>query len=390
MLNNFVVLDIECPNNANDSICSIAYVHIINNEIVKKKYELINPETNFSSRNVKINGINPYAIKDARTFDLFWQENKNIFTENFLVGHNVQYDLSVIGKDLLRYQIIPPKFKCYCTKTLSEKYIGGGEYSLKALCDKLNIQLTNHHNALEDTLATFELFKYLNNNYNIDDNILISSTNVSLRHSVSPINKGDLVIKEDDVFLKPKFSEETKGMQWFKDIVDKILKNGEININTIIALNKWIKMNNELSGNYPFDKIKAVVEDVLEDNIISLTEYDELMNLFNEFVDPVKKDQSHEKIDFKDKLFCLTGDFKYGTKDEIENLIVSKGGKRKDNITTKVNYLIVGGKGSEAWSMGNYGSKVKKAIEFNDCGKADIKIVHENEFIKQIEGWKEN
>lgn len=56
--------------------------------------------------------------------------------------------------------------------------------------------------------------------------------------------------------------------------------------------------------------------------------------------------------------------------------IMSKGGVMLKSVTKSCNYLAVGALGSDAWSFGNYGNKVKKAMEWKAKGQP-IKIISE-------------
>lgn len=84
---------------------------------------------------------------------------------------------------------------------------------------------------------------------------------------------------------------------------------------------------------------------------------------------------------FKGKNFCLTGDFKFGTKYDIENVILARGGITKSNLTHATDYLVIGSLGSPKWSYGTYGTKVKKAKEMQTSGHK-IQILTEDQFLE--------
>jgi len=69
---------------------------------------------------------------------------------------------------------------------------------------------------------------------------------------------------------------------------------------------------------------------------------------------------------------------------DFENLLSEKGAIVKTTIIKKLDYLIVGSLGSDKWIQGNYGTKVKKAMEYNEKG-GDITIVKENDFLTLFE-----
>ena len=100
-----------------------------------------------------------------------------------------------------------------------------------------------------------------------------------------------------------------------------------------------------------------------------------MLELFEEIVNPKLENESD--IDFKGKTFCLTGEFESATKQEISNKIQELGGIEKSGVSAKLNYLIVGGVGSDAWKFGKIGGKQAKAMELNEKG-ANIKIIDEN------------
>lgn len=183
--------------------------------------------------------------------------------------------------------------------------------------------------------------------------------------------------------MKIVYSDDTKGLQNLKRIIESIMNDNKIELDEINELNEWLDSNTQLIGNYPFDKIYSIVKNVLEDGVVSTNEYDELMKVFNDFINPIKEEKINDSVNFQDKIFCLTGTFNSGSKDSIEEKINQKGGICGKGVTSKTNYLIVGGSGSDAWKFGNYGGKVQKAMELKEKGK-NIEIISEDDFLKQL------
>ena len=56
-------------------------------------------------------------------------------------------------------------------------------------------------------------------------------------------------------------------------------------------------------------------------------------------------------------------------------------------VSTQTNYLVIGGKGYHKVRFGNENKKVKKAIQLMKQGQ-DLRIVHENEYLKLLESKK--
>ena len=76
----------------------------------------------------------------------------------------------------------------------------------------------------------------------------------------------------------------------------------------------------------------------------------------------------------------LSGEFNYGSKKQVEELLSEKGAILVNSVTGKLDVLVLGETGSVAWKYGNYGSKYEKARQLNEKGKS-ILIVKESDVI---------
>jgi DNA polymerase-3 subunit epsilon len=438
MIKDYISVDIENPNTRGNSICSIGIIIVKDNKIIDKKYSLINPEDRFDINNSKITGLTYADVKDAPTFKEYWKTIEDLFKNNIIVGHNITYDLSVISKALERYDIDAPVFNYYCTLKLSRKYINTNSYSLNSLCDLLKINLDNHHNALEDALASQQIFEYLNKrndignsekfeiinkvsdsmdskletnintlygiikgiNYDaiIDDKeieklkLWVEDNRLYKQYSVFDriINKLEEIL-EDNVITEYErieleklvtsineskmYSESTLSLQILNGILDGIVCNQKVNQKEIENLNIWLRQNDYLKDVYPYDKVLLEVNKVLEDGVLTEEESNYIFDTFNEMVNPDFNDD--ENIEFNGKTFCLTGEFKCATKQEISKKLQELGGTEKTGVSSKLDYLIVGGVGSDAWKFEKIGGKQAKAQELNEKG-ANIKIIDED------------
>ena len=133
------------------------------------------------------------------------------------------------------------------------------------------------------------------------------------------------------------------------------------------------------NGVYPFDKIYCMVENVLEDGKLSEEEKEELAIAFRELYSPVT---SHSKtttqIALAGKTFCLSGEFSCASKSDISKKLAAKGAIEKSGVSSKLDYLFVGGSGSAAWKFGKIGGKIAKAMELQEKG-SKIQIIGEDE-----------
>ena len=86
---------------------------------------------------------------------------------------------------------------------------------------------------------------------------------------------------------------------------------------------------------------------------------------------------SPEGFSFDGEVVCLTGDFDYGSKGKVSAYIESHGGTISSSVTKKTSVVLMGNKGSDAWSHGNYGTKVEKALQRRET-RDDIMILKES------------
>lgn len=173
----------------------------------------------------------------------------------------------------------------------------------------------------------------------LEDNVITEYERIELEKLVTSINESKI------------YSESTLALQILNGILDGIVCNQKVNQKEIENLNIWLRQNDYLKDVYPYDKVLLEVNKVLEDGILTEEESNYIFDTFNEIVNPDFNDD--ENIDFNGKTFCLTGEFKCATKQEISKKLQELGGTEKKGVSSKLDYLIVGGVGSDAWKFGN-------------------------------------
>jgi DNA ligase (NAD+) len=88
-------------------------------------------------------------------------------------------------------------------------------------------------------------------------------------------------------------------------------------------------------------------------------------------------------VEFKDKTFVLTGVFTIADRSEVARMILERGGKTSKAVTRSTDYVVTAEVASSAYVNGNYGTKIKEAIELKKLG-IKIAIISEQHFIKFI------
>lgn len=149
---DFVVIDFETANNSMDSACSIGIVAVKDLEIVNEEYYLIKPPTEYFDKvNISIHGITYEDVKDSDTFDILWPNIKHYF-EEIVIAHNAHFDISVLKNLSVTYNLDVDNFIYLDSISISNAVCSCGT-SLPKRAAYLNVELTNHHNALDDSLA---------------------------------------------------------------------------------------------------------------------------------------------------------------------------------------------------------------------------------------------
>lgn len=171
-------------------------------------------------------------------------------------------------------------------------------------------------------------------------------------------------------------------------ILDGILKgitvDGKISDDECKNLRQWLYDNIYLSDHFPFNKAIEIVDKVLEDNTITREESEYLTSVIRDMLDPVES-LKVEIYSVEGKHVCLSGNFAYeGQKPAVERYIVERGGIVDSNVKKTTDYLIIGACECQSYSNGTYGTKVKKAIEYNEKG-CNIQIVKETDFFVNIQ-----
>lgn len=180
------------------------------------------------------------------------------------------------------------------------------------------------------------------------------------------------------------YNNKTLALQVLKGLMDGIISDGVITDQEVLYLKKWMDEHSLLEGEYPFDSIYKLLNDILEDGVIEESEKDSLMSSINVLLAPVTNSKTNDTtFEISGKQFCLTGEFSCGERSIVKNKLVELGGIEKSGVSSKLDYLFVGGQGSDAWKFGNVGGKIAKAMELKEKGK-NICIMSEDELMQYI------
>ena len=369
----YIAFDVETPNCLNNRISSIGITTIFDSGEIETHEILVNPECDFDERNISLTGITPEMVKTAPVFSEVWNDISHVFDGAIIVAHNAQFDLCVLRKTLLAYNILAPQIPYVCTLQMSKDHLPSIEnHKLSTLCNYYMLPLEHHHSG-SDSYACARLF------------IQMISEGADIKKYISIYDLAEPVVECGHNYRNRKESKCTRALNEMHDILRDISCDGVLTQDEISDLIDWMNENQSLQGNFPYDRVFNKLSEVLQDGIITVEEQNELIHLFQTMSNPVDAVECHcATINIEGKNICLSGEFDYGSKDAVASMLEEKGALIQKGITKKTNILIVGGQGSSAWSSGNYGTKIKKALELQAKG-IDILIIREADFFDAVE-----
>ena len=359
-------LDVETPNGHNDRISSIGLIRCDSSgDVLKSGSYYVNPEEPFSDINIGITGIHPCDVADAPNFRQLWiDELSGWFDHVDFVAHNATFDLCVLRKVFQAYGIKEPVWSYSCTKKLAQKlHPEFDSYKLPRVCHSLGFEMGEHHRALNDAEACRKIWMAL-------------SPEVPERAKLfSVYNDVPQPSLTSAGAYRRNLSESTTIYNQFLKLCEQIIANGMVSMNEAISAIAYIAVHPTMVDDPTIQEVNDILVGAVSDGDIDSWESDQLVELLNGLIDPVASGCS-EVVIVPGHSFCLSGDFYYGSKDEVKQLIESAGGACLPGVSKKCDYVLVGGRGNERWTNDHYGSKVKKALDLQAKG-VPIRIVGE-------------
>ena len=185
-------------------------------------------------------------------------------------------------------------------------------------------------------------------------------------------------------------------MQRLHGILTGIAADGRVTEAEVRELSAWIAKHQHLKSCWPYDEIDTLVTSVLSDGHIDECEHRALVSFFAEFTGPVLQSAQGKiqppesmkiealcavcpEIVFGGSTFCFTGESSKYSRSEFHKIVQDLGGKSRESVSKRLNYLVVGANGNPCWAYACYGRKVEEAMNLRREGQR-IVIVHENDF----------
>lgn len=151
----FAVIDVETTGGSPkfDRVTEIAIVLHDSKQVIDTWTTLINPERSIPHFITQMTGISDDMVRYAPKFYEIAEEVIHKTEGTILVAHNCRFDYAFLREEFnqLGFSYYRPTL---CTVQLSKRAFPNLlSYSLINLCNHLNIQIKNHHRALDDALA---------------------------------------------------------------------------------------------------------------------------------------------------------------------------------------------------------------------------------------------
>ena len=193
------------------------------------------------------------------------------------------------------------------------------------------------------------------------------------------------------------YKDITTGLQELHAIIGAIASDGLVTETEAERLSDWITEHEELRSCYPYDEIDSLLVSSLKDRWLDPNEQKTLLDFFSSFLpQSISLERTTSKIsvvsgicavspeiNFDGRCFCFTGESTRLNRDEMKIMALDRGARVVENISPKVNYLVVGSGGNPCWAYACYGRKIEKAMQLRQKG-AQIVIVHEVDYFDAV------
>ena len=134
-------------------VIEIAAIKIRDGKIFETYQSLVKPPKKIPYVIECLTGIDNEMLKTAPTYEEIFSDVKNFLADDILVGDNLTIDIKFL--DGMKNNFVD-------TLQLALKLIPNlKSYGLKNLCEYLKIEPPNKNRAMENCLATYEIFKNL-------------------------------------------------------------------------------------------------------------------------------------------------------------------------------------------------------------------------------------
>ena len=151
-----IVLDTETTglDYTREKIIEFAAVRLENGKITDEYQTLINPKQHIRKSSIAIHGITQDMVEDAPTEEEVMPKMLEFIGDYPIVAHNAIFDYSFLNEAKIRVTGKKLENPHIDTQVMFKEIAPDLEsHGLEALTDRFNVDLTNHHRAMADTMG---------------------------------------------------------------------------------------------------------------------------------------------------------------------------------------------------------------------------------------------
>jgi len=259
----FAVVDLETTGFSHrcDRIVEIAIVRTNERGETIAKYEtLVNPHRDVGAS--AIHKITATDVINAPTFADIKDSVIEMLNNSVIISHNKSFDLGFLKSEFNRAGIELDTLNGICTLRLSKILFPElPSRKLEVICEYLDVPIENAHRAYDDCLATAFLFHKMYNTFleNISEDEFYNEFIIPNLFSLDFSHEGDLIeFKRDDA--KKQKLEVRSRMKNLLNLIPDFYKPSQYNISEYLNL----------------------LDQILEDRLITDEEFNEIENYANE------------------------------------------------------------------------------------------------------------
>lgn len=158
----YVVFDLETTglSSERDKIIEISAVKIQNHQVTEQFSTFVNPEQKLSYFTTSLTTITDEDLVGAPKIDEALPKFLAFAKDAILVAHNASFDIGHIYANMARLSIDDIEFPVIDTLNIARYYYRDDlkRYNLKAVAKLFKVKLETHHRAVDDALATANIF----------------------------------------------------------------------------------------------------------------------------------------------------------------------------------------------------------------------------------------
>lgn len=184
----------------------------------------------------------------------------------------------------------------------------------------------------------------------------------------------------------------TRTITEFEGMCAALVFDGVIDDAEIVMLTQWMHGKAEFLNAWPLCDVKELLDHALRDGVVDDGERKALLRLLDSIgasaEDCGKAAESifdeDPAIQFPQRSFLFTGRLAMGKRKDAETAVEARHGKPAQSVTQRLDYLVVGDLGTEAWQYSRYGRKIEAVMENKRAGCRTL-IVREKDFVAALE-----